>query len=456
MLFRPKPPILDKVKFPRNPRLPIDLAYASICLKKYGYKPFLLDCQVNPGLDPLEYSEKSDAIVISCTYFDIDNVIRFSKKVKSRGKNRFVVVIGQQATAQPEKFVYEGSPIDLVLQGETEKSLVELFEKLNQKEGISTIKCLYSNKYKGDKIEMIHELDKLPFPEYIPGYNYIYPIKIRKKAVWGHLLSTRGCPHPCIFCSQMSRKTFGAKLRSRSGKNVAEEFAYLKRKGITVILFDDDNFTTNREHILDVCKAIQYKAEDTKWVIHARIDELDEETISEMKKANCILLRLGIESGSNRIIKLLKKRHKDIDWVCQTKKVASIANEIGIPMLGLFMVGNPEETEKDILNSMNLAKELNFDLIQVHFFAPYYGTLAYDDYKDKIRKENVYHHACQDIEISKIPNEKLKKLYRRFFYGFYLRPVFLIKHIWSYRQFYILNISSWSKLINIVIGRRLS
>lgn len=453
MLLRPRPPVLDKAHFPRNPRLPVELAYASVCLKKYGYEPLLRDCYVNSNLDLIWPSKQSDAIVISCTYFDINNVLNFSKKIKTEYKNKIIIVIGQQATSQPEKFVYKGSPIDFVLLGETEESLVKLFEKLNKGEDLSSIGCLYSPHYKGRRIEIIQNLDRLPFLEHIQGYNYIYPVKIKKKAVWGHLLSIRGCPHPCIFCSQMSRKTFGTKIRNRSGKSVAEEMEYLKRKGVTVVLFDDDNFTTSKKHILNVCKEIQRRGPDMGWVVHARVDELDNETIFEMKKAGCILLRLGIESGSNRIIHLLKKRLTQIDWVSQTRKVVSIANNLNLPVLGLFIVGTPEETEKDLIDSINLAKGLDVDLIQVHFFAPYCGTKAYDYYKGKLKPEDVYHHSCQGIQTSEISNENLKHLYRKFFYGFYLRPNFLVKHVLSYYPFYILNTHYMDKLIKIIFGR---
>jgi len=456
MLFRPKPPVLDKVSFPRNPRLPIDLAFASICLKKYRYEPFLLDCQINRDADPLEFSKKCDLIVVSCTYFDIPYVISMSSKIKECCKDKIIVVIGQQATEHPESFVYKGSPIDFVLLGETEEQLIALLGKLNKNKPLSGIRSLYSKEHKGSRTEMIQYLDKLPFLEHLQGYDYIYPVKIRKKSVWGHLLSTRGCPYPCIFCSQMSRKTFGKQARNRSGKNVAEEIMYLKRQGVSVVLFNDDNFTTSKKHVLDVCKELQLKKSSVGWVVHARVDELDEVTISEMKKSGCILLRLGIESGSNKIISMLKKRYKPIGWVTQTKKVVSIANNLHLPVLGLFIIGNPKETEKELLESMRLAREIRPDLIQVHFFAPYHGTDAFKLYNNRNSGGEVYHHTCQDIQTSEIPNERLKHLYIKFFYGFYLRPKFLANHLWSYKRFYLTNIPSWIKLAKIGLWRRLS
>lgn len=169
-----------------------------------------------------------------------------------------------------------------------------------------------------------------------------------------------------------------------------------------------------------------------------------------MRKSGCILLRFGVESGSNRIINLLRKTNKKIDWVKKAKEVFQYTNKIGINTVALIIIGNPTETEEEVYKSMSLVKEINPDMVQVHFFTPYKGSEAYKLYKDKMKNNNLYHYSF-DINFSNIPDNKLKELQEIFYKNFYFNPTFFINHYKKYGLFYLNNPIVWKKLASYMI-----
>ena len=126
-----------------------------------------------------------------------------------------------------------------------------------------------------------------------------------------------------------------------------------------------------------------------KWIAHARVDNITPSLLKLMKEAGCILLRFGIESGSRRIIDILKKRDSDIDWIETSRAVFKNSREEGISTAALFIIGSPSESQSEIESSLKLAKELEPDFIQVHFFTPYVGSAAYEQYKSRIEGESL-------------------------------------------------------------------
>jgi radical SAM superfamily enzyme YgiQ (UPF0313 family) len=265
---------------------------------------------------------------------------------------------------------------------------------------------------------------------------------MRERAKWGFVLSSRGCPYGCYFCSPIMRKTYGTKVRVRTAQNIVDEIEHLMGLGINVISFEDDDLTVKKEHVLSLCQEIKSRKLKISWISHARVDELDGPLLKEMREAGCVLLRIGVEAGSERVLQLFRKNPRGRDWkqTCQT--VFSDARRVGIATNALVIIGSPGETREEIEATINFTVDLDPDIIQVHFFTLYPGSPAYEEYKDRVPENEIpkmHHYNLPLINLSSLSQEELWKLRGLFYKKFFFRPSFIFKHIYHYAPFYLLN-----------------
>lgn len=460
LLLRPAADIINIIGHPRDIRVPFLLKYIESLLARDGnYQAHFIDCMVNyMHLDQLvktSLEHSPDVIVLSATTLEYSLSLKYAQLVKKKN-NPLLIAVGQDPTASPERYVYNGSPIDIVLRGECELSFMKLLRTINDNGDLSKIEGVFMRNYHQHDLGIVRNLDILPFPIYNGGefrkYIFYYPLPIGKKAIWGHILTSRGCPYNCIFCSQTIRESYGKEVRCREPSNVVDEMIYLKEKGVNVIAFDDDNFTTFKSHVVDICEQIKKKGLKIMWSAHARVDNCDEDLLKIMKEAGCILLRFGIESGSERIIKILKKTDDEGSWMDKAKVVFKTARKINLSTAALFLIGNPLETKKDIKKSVSLAKELKPDLLQICFFTPYPGSPAYEEFEDKISLIDIiemYHYQAPSLNFSRISTEELKDLYKEFYRTVLLNAGYILRHLSRYSLFYLHNRNIFLRLFNM-------
>jgi len=450
---------LNSVGHPRNIRVPFLLKYMESILKRDSiYETLLLDCMASnmklEGLIDVSIEYSPDIIVIFTTTLEYGLSLKYAGRVKKKS-SPVIVAVGQDATASAQRYVYNGSPIDFVLRGESEFSLIKLLEVIYGQGDFSHIEGISTSHYSHPNLAFVNELEDLPTPIYeeneLEGYRYYFPVSWGKRLVWGHLLSSRGCPYNCIFCSQTIRESYGKALRLRKPSDVIDEMMYLQTQGANFIVFADDNFTTSRNHVIGICEEIRKRRLKIRWTAHARVDNCDEDLLKIMKSAGCSLLRFGIESGSGKIIKILKKT--DIEnWLDRAREIFIAARKISLDTAALFLIGNPSETREDIEKTISFAIELSPDLVQVAFFTPYPGSPAYEEFKDKISTfdiEHMYHYSVSSLNFSCISSSELRKLYKKFYIKNLLSPRFLLNHFYKYSLFYIHNKETILKLCNI-------
>lgn len=425
---------------PRHVLPPLDIGYCASLLEKNRDKAKLIDLNVkNLSIDELvSYvnKNKSDAVVIKPTINATKFTLMVSKSIKDIVKRIFL--IGPFASIYYKDFIFENSPIDLVILNEPELTLVELVENIKKDKSINNIRgIVYYNKktIKTKQRPLIKNLNALPFPKHElfvdKGYTFYYPVNIKKKINVGYVLASRGCHHNCIFCSLIERVSYGNKYRFRNPKNIADEMELLKSKGVNVIYFIDDNFTENMPHVIDFCDEIIKRKLDIKWVAQSRIDNLNREVLVKMKKAGCSTLCLGIESGSNRILKILNKGcNKN-----QISKTVKFIKEQDIKIMADFIIGSPTETKKEIMKSLIFAKELCPEMINVSFFTLYNPNFN-NRYKNS--RFNVINN------FSNLNNTELKHFQRYFYKKYYLHPKFITKFILKQCIFAALN---WRKFM---------
>jgi len=235
---------------------------------------------------------------------------------------------------------------------------------------------------------MIADLDSLPFPAWdlfnVKDVYSRFPSEpsIFKAKRMGSVYTTRGCPFQCTFC--YTEKA----VRQRSVGNVIEEIRQLKeRYGITHILISDDLFVVRKKRTVEFCEALIKSNLNVTWTATGRCNIIDPEFLKIMRRAGCMFLHLGIESGSDTVLKAIKKQQTP-DMIINAVKMC---RDAGIRPGGTFILGLPPETKETVRETVQVYKTLNNYRKHVNkfFFAtPYPGTPLYDEMKAKGRVGN--------------------------------------------------------------------
>jgi radical SAM superfamily enzyme YgiQ (UPF0313 family) len=291
--------------------------------------------------------------------------------------------------------------------------------------------------YRTPERPQVDDLDELPFIDYglfdLKLYRkFSFPVPIHKRVQWGHVLATRGCPYPCTHCSFDHRQTFGRKFRKHSPKYFVDNLELLvKQHGVNAVSVEDDIFTLQRDYVLEICDEIERRGLKLKWVVQTRVDCIDPELLARMKRAGCCGLSLGIESGNDRVLKMLKKgftRQQAADGI-------RMAEEAGMMLRLLYMIGNPTETAEEIEDTIDLTCRAKAITIQVHISTPYPGTgLLGEAEGDGQHIEDFSSYNQVVCNMSAVPDEQLwqlqKKFYRKYFFSWRYFMVFMRQRAW--------------------------
>jgi len=232
-------------------------------------------------------------------------------------------------------------------------------------------------------------------------------------------LSGRGCPFACTYCASVP--IWRRKVRRRSPAKLLQEIEYLSdRYHIRSFEFWDDTFTTSKKDVLEFCRLLQERHENKKfvWKCLTNINCIDEEMLQSMKESGCRSLSIGIESGSDRILKLIKKQITTL----RVREAVKLIKAKGFWVNAFFMAGLPQETERDIRQSIDLVKEIEPDTVNLCTFTPYVGTELYDDVvrkgmipaEDYSIYDRIGHHSTFNYFSQDIPKERYQVLLQEF------------------------------------------
>jgi radical SAM superfamily enzyme YgiQ (UPF0313 family) len=263
-------------------------------------------------------------------------------------------------------------PLAAVVTGEGEEAAVELVEAIEQGGSLEKIPGVVTRKGCGPSRATIADLDTLPFPaRRLLGHKpYLRPPGlIRGWTSHGiaSMLGGRGCPFRCSYCA--SHQQLGRKVRLRSIENILSELSLLQKEdNICGMYWVDDVFTHNRDWVLELCSALRGKG--LVWGCQSRADAVDGPLLRAMKAAGCVQIDIGVESGSER---LLKQMHKGVGSL-QIIEAFDMIHAAKIRTGASFILGFPGETEDDILATAALAKRIRSDWTVFFFATPYPGT----------------------------------------------------------------------------------
>jgi radical SAM superfamily enzyme YgiQ (UPF0313 family) len=449
LLLRVSSPVDKEVDHPQFFDPPYPLKHLQAGLTQYpDVVVHFLDCWINPQtvsqLQQHAAHLQPNMIVVSASSFDVGVANEFVVAVKQQAQPPLVVGIGQGYYLNRDVSNIAVSHYDAILLGEAEQEFFGLFDSIRS-DGPpgDTWREYYRTRYREGKRFLVEAPDSLPFPSYtaqeLKSYRSIYPVQLSQPVVWGFLIATRGCPHGCMFCSEVMRVSIGKRIRTRSATNVADEMAHLACQGVNICSFQDDSFSTNRRFVEALCRELITRNSRMPWMARVRVDEVDYDLLTLMKKAGCIMLGIGVESGSQRIVENMRKQSNPKPWQGLCRRVFAWTRSLGIGTNAYYVIGNPTETREEIEQTIKLALELSSDSIQVHFYTPYPGSAAWEKYKDQfstVDPTKMFHYSTPMLPLAAVSNDELIGLRSRFYRRYLFRPGFAVRHMCRYAGFY--------------------
>lgn len=194
-----------------------------------------------------------------------------------------------------------------------------------------------------------------------------YPLE-----AFGHVFSARGCPYSCTFCE--SKAIWTQKTRWRSPQHVVAEIKQLQELGLKEVMFDDDTFGIKQSYIEELCDLMERECPDLSWTCEMTVGITRDKSVKSMKRAGCIAVMLGIESGNNDMLKKIKKA-QTIEKAYQAVDTLK-ANDIETHTF--FMIGFPEETEATLADTITAIRKINADSVILSIFTPYPGSEMFE------------------------------------------------------------------------------
>ncbi len=416
LLINPPYTNFEGIKESGGHMMPLGLAYlASFLREKADYDISILDAEVK-GLNyeqiKQSIKEENAALIgITCPTPTMGHVFKIAEIIKQEINPELPIVVGGvHPTALPEETI-KNRYLDFAVISEGEQTFAELARALAQGEKeFNKILGLY---YKRDgKIiatpprPLVDGVDKIPCPArdlFDLKIYYSAPTKKVSNDPAGPILTSRGCAFNCIHC--ISRKIWGRHVRFRSPDNVVAEIEECIQKfGIREFNFFDDTFTLNQERVFNICEEITKRKLEISWIAFSRVNTISEKLALAMKAAGCKKISLGLESGSQKILDSMRKKAT----IELGKKAVEIIAKQGILVHATFMLGNLNETEDTIKETIKFAKSLPLDNATFFITSPFPGTELYEIAKKEgfITKNTKWEEFAPLTNLPPIPVQK--------------------------------------------------
>ncbi len=381
-----------------NPRMegpypPLGLGYIASYLKRYGN--FKYDIRIIDGnaRDDLEKGiVEFEPMIVGFTGHSpqIREAVSISKMVRAWRKDVFQIIGGVHVSADAENTLRRGG-FDVAVIGEGERTFTEVVDtfiglsrhavrKIRGTAFIEDGRFVVNN-----RMEQITDLDTIPFPsrDLFDMDHYLglsFGIRGRVMSAVTSITSSRGCPYDCLFCGV---GIVFKKVRHFSREYCVEEISELvSRFGVRGLYFADDTFIVDKKRIVRFCELMIKSglARRICWTAQARANLVgwkDLELLKLMKAAGCVQLEYGFESGSDRVLGILKQNRVT---VADNQRAIDVTNKAGLRILGTFIVGTPDETEADLeMTKEFIRKNLNkIDYFQTFICTPFPGSPLYD------------------------------------------------------------------------------
>lgn len=423
---------------------PFSLGYLATAIRK-NHEVKILDGikeRLTPaGLEQFLRKNFFDVIGIQVFTFQIitaKNYLDLIKRVLPEAK---VILGGPHPSCAPETIFNYFPKADYAFVGEAEIGLSKLLDSLPLPQ-IPGLVWRNNGRTKINPQIFVEDLDSLGMPSWDLIRPDTYPLSPHggffKNYPIAPIIITRGCPFSCTYCA--GHLVAGKKIRSRSVESVIEEIKILYRDyGIREIHIEDDNFTFNKEFVREFCRQLKQSKLNISWTCPngVRLDTLTKDLLLEMKNAGLYSLSVGIESGSEKVLKDMKKGLSKE----KIREKLDLIKECGLDASGFFIIGYPTETKNDIMETVNFALELKLKRAGFFLFKPFPGTEITNDLVKRgelkeMSDEDWAKFVLADAVYAPpgFSREGIKKLRKQALLRFYLRPKILLKFISEIRN----------------------
>lgn len=381
--------------------------------------------------------EKPRYVGITATSRVIDIAGHLAQKIKDSGLDCKIIVGGPHMSAVPEDTLADYTAVDIGIIGEGEVTIVEILNALETRMSLRDVKGVIfrdgQDIHRTESRVPVKDLDILPFPAW--DLLYGFPAKYRPAPQYflnlpsGTLVTSRGCPAKCIFCG----KSVYQRLYSRhSSDYVVRAIKHLVNTyRVRDIFFFDDTFLLDTKRVAEICENLLNDKIHISWSCFARaVDIKDQNLLRLMRKSGCYQISLGVESADQRILDILQKQVT----VEKTEQAINLLNSCKIRPHGFFIVGNPGETRDSLDRTISFIKRTKLNSIQVSFFTPYPGSVAYDTVnkygtmaKSNIKGTNLW---TPSFIPAGLTQRELIQYYNMAVRSFYFNPVRILRYLW--------------------------
>ncbi len=405
---------------------PLELISAGAVAREWNGAEVMLVDAIAEKLDTAATTAKIQAfapdIILSITGFEcFEEDMDIFREVKGAFPSSQLLLFGHYATHFPKETLTH-SDADFIILGEPELIFSDLLKALDGELPLGQVMGIAY--LQGGELTVQGSGNRIPDPNGLPmpaldllpqGRNYYEPLMAEP---YGMIQSARGCPYQCNYCV----KSYGSKLTELTPERIVEEMQEWKRLfNVRSIRFIDDTFTINRKRVLAICEQIVAVDLGIAWACLSRTDNLDRELLIAMKKAGCVRIYFGMESGSQRMLDIYRKQVNTEE----AKRTFHLCREVGIESAAFFMSGHPDETDEDFEHTVRFAKEAKLNFASFNPLTPYPGTSMYNLMADRIDFSIYpYRNTWKDSIIYDDFDRRKKAFYRRF----YMRPAYLLRN----------------------------
>lgn len=389
-----------------NRYFPLGLAYLAAGLRQAGHEVLIYDADSNINPSKMDFAHledsyphylqslandkhpiweemrerirefKPDVIGISAWTTFAASSFKIASLSKEYNENIPVVMGGPHVSIRFDEVMKISPDVDFLVRGEGERVFINLLNAIDAgfnrpstiDDELSAIKGI-SYRQNGNIIHnrpeaFIEDLDSIP----LPARDLLMNKSSYSSEDMGLIMTSRGCPFNCSYCAT---SIWERKTRYRSIDNVIDEIKAVKTQyGTRQFTFKDDSFTVNRSRVMEFCKRLINEQVNISWDCNTRVNLVDEEMLKAMKKAGCNGIKVGIETGSERILKMINKKIA----FDHCRKAARLFRKSGIHWTGYFMMGFPSETKDDVYQTLQFMHELQPDYASLSVYEPFPGT----------------------------------------------------------------------------------